>query len=647
MSSPSPRLCGGNKLSMMVPGSIPGSIGKPSACPALEHASPVSGASAVAWPVSQAPSTVSPHSGLPDGASSSFPSSSSSKRSPLSQFFGRFLGKDKKVAESHADPISTGFLGTGLRNLAESEALKRPMGLPEKTAQERADAAEAVQAMRKDFQRTAKKRQALQAQARRRAERIETFLQAAQQTWESEILPNWPASATRRSTQQVWRRYGLPEALRKRVWPLAIGNELQLTPELFEVLRTPPECLQGLQGRVKCSRISTPPREIPRSTGQPPSLSSSEEHCSADLPRASFVVSRRQSMSASVEDKILGPIGVHDESLSADTTTELDDSSILYDTAPLSAPDDTLRPVRDCPAECSATEAPGVPTSTSSAHESPPLSISPLSPARLDAFSTGQSDSSSEGEDVVPGAVSPYEGAAGTSSEDKDVPRPSTAASLIVLDLHRTFPSLQFFQEGQDHDNLFVVLDTYVRYNPSVGYVQGMSYLAATLLLYLDCCTAFVCMANLLQKYHFLAFFQMQPKVINSHLLTFDMLLRDQLPDLHRHLKLLNIRAEFFCIDWFVTLFSKSIPLDVAMRLWDLFFLDSGYLYRGALAILSYFGPILLQSGFDEALELLTHLPPQWDVAEFFHHLHRLHVSRKKIRAVFAHAQRIAPDRFG
>ena len=50
------------------------------------------------------------------------------------------------------------------------------------------------------------------------------------------------------------------------------------------------------------------------------------------------------------------------------------------------------------------------------------------------------------------------------------------------------------------HTGLERVLMCYVCYRPDVGYVQGMSYLVATLLLYMDEFEAFKCMANLLGR---------------------------------------------------------------------------------------------------------------------------------------------------
>lgn len=49
---------------------------------------------------------------------------------------------------------------------------------------------------------------------------------------------------------------------------------------------------------------------------------------------------------------------------------------------------------------------------------------------------------------------------------------------LIDVDLMRTFPALQFFQEGGPlHDSFREVLECYAKFRPDVGYVQGSAEL--------------------------------------------------------------------------------------------------------------------------------------------------------------------------
>ncbi len=70
---------------------------------------------------------------------------------------------------------------------------------------------------------------------------------------------------------------------------------------------------------------------------------------------------------------------------------------------------------------------------------------------------------------------------------------------LIHLDVARTFPRLCMFQErGPYYDSLLHVLAAYACFRPATGYVQGMSFLAAGLLLYLDEAEAFRVLAGML-----------------------------------------------------------------------------------------------------------------------------------------------------
>lgn len=57
----------------------------------------------------------------------------------------------------------------------------------------------------------------------------------------------------------------------------------------------------------------------------------------------------------------------------------------------------------------------------------------------------------------------------------------------IVKDLHRTLPELEIFKIDYETGNntLYNVLLAYANYDNEIGYVQGMNYLAAILLIYL------------------------------------------------------------------------------------------------------------------------------------------------------------------
>ena len=71
-------------------------------------------------------------------------------------------------------------------------------------------------------------------------------------------------------------------------------------------------------------------------------------------------------------------------------------------------------------------------------------------------------------------------------------------------------------QGGPYYDILHCLLGAYVCYRPDVGYVQGMSFIAAVLILNLEAPDAFVCFANLLNRPCHMAFFCLNQKLVST-----------------------------------------------------------------------------------------------------------------------------------
>ena len=92
-----------------------------------------------------------------------------------------------------------------------------------------------------------------------------------------------------------------------------------------------------------------------------------------------------------------------------------------------------------------------------------------------------------------------------------------SSVELIRLDVSRTFPQLCFFQrDGPYHETLHSVLGAYACFNSKIGYVQGMSFLTAILLLNMEAPDAFICLANLLNTKYLLACFCMDQKKVKQ-----------------------------------------------------------------------------------------------------------------------------------
>lgn len=208
------------------------------------------------------------------------------------------------------------------------------------------------------------------------------------------------------------------------------------------------------------------------------------------------------------------------------------------------------------------------------------------------------------------------------SSLSMSEPSSSKEASveLIKLDVSRTFPQLCIFQKGGPyHELLQSLLGAYVCYRPDVGYVQGMSFIAAVLLLNMDVRNAFICFANLLNRPCQIAFFRLDEILIKSYFETFEEFFEENLPKLLYHFRKQNLTPDLYIIDWMFTLYAKSLPLDVASRVWDVFCRDGEeFLFRTALGILKLYQDILLNMDFIYLAQFLTRLPEAMAVDQLF-----------------------------
>ncbi|XP_055032183.2 TBC1 domain family member 12 isoform X1 [Misgurnus anguillicaudatus] len=203
-----------------------------------------------------------------------------------------------------------------------------------------------------------------------------------------------------------------------------------------------------------------------------------------------------------------------------------------------------------------------------------------------------------------------------------------SSLDLIRLDISRTFPSLFIFQKGGPyHDLLHSVLGAYTCYRPDVGYVQGMSFIAAVLILNLDEADAFISFANLLNKPCQMAFFRVDHELMLKYFAAFEVFFEENLPRLFNHFKSYNLTPDLYLIDWIFTLYSKSLPLDVACRVWDVFCRDGEeFLFRTGLGILRLYEEVLLQMDFIHIAQFLGRLPDETSPERLFSSIANTHM---------------------
>jgi hypothetical protein len=193
------------------------------------------------------------------------------------------------------------------------------------------------------------------------------------------------------------------------------------------------------------------------------------------------------------------------------------------------------------------------------------------------------------------------------SHEDDDEAR---SIRLIDTDLSRTLTSSGLFHEGSGmREVLREVLVTFCSHQDGLAYRQGMAFLAAVLLVHVrEAQLACACLSALLSGYPMLracAALQVQPAVT-----LFETLLTEQLPALAARLRLLEVPTDLYLVPWLLTIFSRSLPLSTACRIWDrVLCAGEAEIFRAALALLRILQTTLLTATFEDAVTTLQRPP--------------------------------------
>ncbi|XP_068595955.1 USP6 N-terminal-like protein [Brachionichthys hirsutus] len=154
----------------------------------------------------------------------------------------------------------------------------------------------------------------------------------------------------------------------------------------------------------------------------------------------------------------------------------------------------------------------------------------------------------------------------------------STEIKQIDLDVNRTFRNHIMFMDrfGVKQQALFHVLAAYSVYNTEVSYCQGMSQIAAMLLMYLNEEDAFWALAQLLtnSKHAMHGFFIPEfPKLLRfqAH---HELVLSKMLPKLKKHLDKEQMLSGIYITKWFLQCFIDRTPFTLTLRLWDIYMLE-------------------------------------------------------------------------
>ena len=107
---------------------------------------------------------------------------------------------------------------------------------------------------------------------------------------------------------------------------------------------------------------------------------------------------------------------------------------------------------------------------------------------------------------------------------------------VIEKDLHRTFSDFGHFRHGgMLYNPLKNILAAFSLFRTDLGYIQGMSYVAAMLILHLgDEYSAFSAFANVMHKYLLFTFYSFDMTKVNEFFHIYMRLVEKHIPALHQ-----------------------------------------------------------------------------------------------------------------
>ena len=182
--------------------------------------------------------------------------------------------------------------------------------------------------------------------------------------------------------------------------------------------------------------------------------------------------------------------------------------------------------------------------------------------------------------------------------------------SLIEKDLHRTYAKLDIFKPGNLlHTPLRNILTAFIVHRPDIGYIQGMSYLAAVFLMNLEENQAFSLFLSLTNWDILYYCFWFNMDKVNWFFSVFQTLIKKYTPYVFDILQEHNIAVSLFLFEWIITMFSNTFPTTVWFRIWDqIFFYGQGEIIVIALSILKCIEDELVECGsYEKWVEMLKY----------------------------------------
>ena len=207
---------------------------------------------------------------------------------------------------------------------------------------------------------------------------------------------------------------------------------------------------------------------------------------------------------------------------------------------------------------------------------------------------------------------------------------------IIMKDLDRTYPSNQLFTDkyGEGQRRLYRVLSSYSLYNKDIGYLQGMNFIAALFLIYMDEESTFFMLDSIMNKYEMRGLYLPEFPDLKKKFYVLLNLEKKLLPKIYEVLKRDNILPSLYASEWFLCLFTHNISIDYIVRIFDVFLLEGfKIIYRFSLAFMKLKEKSFLSSkGMLETINIFHQPMAKVDIEYLFNIAFGFHLSKSQIK---------------
>ncbi|KAL6479882.1 hypothetical protein MHYP_G00109150 [Metynnis hypsauchen] len=144
---------------------------------------------------------------------------------------------------------------------------------------------------------------------------------------------------------------------------------------------------------------------------------------------------------------------------------------------------------------------------------------------------------------------------------------------VIKRDTDRQFPFHEMFLNKDSHgqQGLLRVLKAYTQFRPEEGYCQAQGPVAAVLLMNMPMEEAFWCLVQISELY-LPGYYSPLLEGVLFDAAVLSSVLKRTCPAAYKHLQRQGVEPLMFATDWLMCLYSRHLPFNTLLRVWDLFF---------------------------------------------------------------------------